>query len=273
MEKLNNVRLVRLAHVYYAHQDLTAACQFLVDFGLFEVEHHGDRVFFRGYGSELFIYCALKGDRDEFRGAAWEVESHEDLQTARDLLPRATAEYDLQTPGGGRGVTFHDPVDQFPFHLVCGQAQRDNRKTLPSMAMRMPNFPDKKQRPANETVRMNRGPAPVHKLGHFGLCVTDFDRTYVFFTRYFNLKPSELVHDGSGRYVTTFMHLDRGPEWVDHHSFFFFEGPKAHVHHSSFEVHDFDVQLLGHDWLMGKRYELAWGVGRHVMGSQIFDYW
>ena len=50
-------------------------------------------------------------------------------------------------------------------------------------------------------------------------------------------------------------------------------GPKYHVHHSSFEVHDFDIQALGHQWLREKDYDLVWGVGRHVMGSQIFDYW
>lgn len=73
--------------------------------------------------------------------------------------------------------------------------------------------------------------------------------------------------------ITVFFRLNRGDELVDHHCFFFFEGPKMHVHHSSFETHDFDAQVLGHDWLRGKGYTNCWGVGRHVMGSQIFDYW
>ena len=50
-------------------------------------------------------------------------------------------------------------------------------------------------------------------------------------------------------------------------------GPKMHVHHTSYETHDFDTQVLGHDWLRDQGYENCWGVGRHVMGSQIFDYW
>lgn len=73
--------------------------------------------------------------------------------------------------------------------------------------------------------------------------------------------------------MTAFLHLDRGRELVDHHCFFLFEGPKWHVHHSSFETHDFDTQLLGHHWLREKGYKNCWGVGRHIMGSQIFDYW
>lgn len=69
------------------------------------------------------------------------------------------------------------------------------------------------------------------------------------------------------------MHLDRGQIPVDHHCFFIFEGPVSHVHHSSFETHDFDTQLLGHHWLRQKGYKNCWGVGRHILGSQIFDYW
>ena len=69
------------------------------------------------------------------------------------------------------------------------------------------------------------------------------------------------------------MHIDRGEDLVDHHSFFIFEGPVSHVHHSSFETHDFDIQVLGHDFLREKGYKNCWGVGRHIMGSQIFDYW
>jgi hypothetical protein len=45
------------------------------------------------------------------------------------------------------------------------------------------------------------------------------------------------------------------------------------VHHCSFKVHDFDTQKLGHQWLAAKGYKSVWGVGRHILGSQIFDYW
>lgn len=141
----------------------------------------------------------------------------------------------------------------------------------------------------------------MHKLGHFGMCVTDFAKCFDFYSTYFNFFPSEvgplppsshsvdnrsherrmacsdrsvqLVHNEEGVNKTVFFRLDRGDELVDHHCFFFFEGPKMHVHHSSFETHDFDAQVLGHDWLRQKGYKNCWGVGRHVMGSQIFDYW
>jgi hypothetical protein len=47
----------------------------------------------------------------------------------------------------------------------------------------------------------------------------------------------------------------------------------TYVHHTSYEIEDFETRLLGHKWLAQKGYESVWGVGRHALGSQIFDYW
>lgn len=262
--------LKRIAHVYYTHADLEEANQFLLDFGFTTVKQTGDTIYYRGYGSEPFVYCATQGESNVFGGAAFVVDSFSDLELATQTLPLATPIHDLDAPGGGKRVVFHDPVDNCPFHLVYGQAAVEPSASFPELEY---NFPTSKHRSVNKTQRFKQGPAPVHKLGHFGLCVTDFAAAYDFFTSRFNFKPSDVIYDEDGRDITAFMHLDRGEEMVDHHSFFFFEGSKSHVHHSSFEVHDFDIQSLGHQWLEDKKYKLAWGVGRHVLGSQIFDYW
>lgn len=54
-----------------------------------------------------------------------------------------------------------------------------------------------KNRPPNETQRLEKRPAPVHKLGHFGMCVTDFAKSYEFYTTYFNFYPSEVSQHSS----------------------------------------------------------------------------
>ena len=97
-----------------------------------------------------------------------------------------------------------------------------------------------------------------------------------FYTTNFNIVPSDCVFaetNGKRQIVTIFAHLDLGESLVDHHCFFLNANPTAHVHHSSFEVHDYDTQNLGHQWLAKKGYKSVWGVGRHILGSQIFDYW
>jgi len=264
------ISLKRIAHVYYTHRDLEAAHKFLLDFGFSVVTKTDSQIYYRGYGTEPFVYCATKGEEDAFGGTGWVVDSLEDLELATKL-PNATPIHDSDTPGGGKRVTFYDEIDKFPFHLVYGQSSVEIAETFPELAY---NFPTVKHRPVNQTQRFKKGPAPVHKLGHYGVCVTNYKKAWEFWNANFNFKASEIVYDPkTGDEVMTFMHIDRGEELVDHHAFFFFEGPKFHVHHSSFEVFDFDVQMLGHTWLKDKGYENCWGVGRHVMGSQIFDYW
>jgi hypothetical protein len=117
-----------------------------------------------------------------------------------------------------------------------------------------------------------KAPAPIYKLGHVGMCVTGFPTQFEFYTTHFNFFPSKLIHNDSSDVFNTFCRLDRSDELVDHHCFFF-ASPKFHIHHSSFETHDFDTQVLGHGWLRHKGHGLSWRVGRHIMGSQIFDYW
>ena len=92
--------------------------------------------------------------------------------------------------------------------------------------------------------------------------------------------PNNLLYvspfDRPRKNVAMFAHIDRGSELIGHHSLFLVSAPpeieRPHVRHSSFEIHDMDTQAIGHDWLAKKGYKPAWGVGRHIIGSQIFDY-
>lgn len=215
------INLVRIAHVYYNHTDLQTAHQFMLDFGLQVADQTDDRIYYKGLCAEPFVYCASKGDENSFGGAAFVVESIHDLELASRILPGATDIHDVDAPGGGKRVTFYDPVDGFPFHLVFGQTPKE---VSPRPAELDYNFPHDKHRDVNKTQRFKPGPAMVDKLGHFGCCVTNFEKTYNFYTTHFNLKASDLIHDSTGKDITTFLHLDRGMEKVDHHTFFFFEG-------------------------------------------------
>lgn len=125
------VNLVRIAHVYYTHAGFERQHQFLTDFGCTEVSRlnageANETIYYRGYGSEPFVYCSTKGDEDAFGGAAFVVESREDLELATRTIPTASEIWQMkQAPGGGECVTVKDPVDGFKVHLVYGQVPRE----------------------------------------------------------------------------------------------------------------------------------------------------
>ena len=127
--------------------------------------------------------------------------------------------------------------------------------------------------------RFRNGPALVHKLGHLGLMCTNFDEEYAWYTTTFNFTPSDILHlpENEEIDVLTFMHLDRGSTYVDHHCIFLGRAPPeaehSYLHHSSYEVNDYDEQMMGHQYLADKGWDSVWGVGRHILGSQVFDYW
>lgn len=188
-------------------------------------------------------------------------------------------------PGGGHIVTITDP-EGFPVNFVHGQSPVPKRnRTLPEKLVLNDETTKLRQR---KFQRFDPGPAEVYKLGHFGLNVANFAAQMDWYTRHFNIVPSDILYipDPSADTdtaparieVALFAHINLADTLTDHHTMFLTTltpGSQLdpHVHHSSFEVHDIDTQFLGHQWLAAKRYESVWGVGRHILGSQIFDYW
>lgn len=270
------VRIKKTSFVIYYHHDLLKAKQFFLDFGMSvcaEIEGEGE-VFFQGYGPDPFVYLAkqAKDNKSSFGGAAYLVEDRGELEKA-SRIPGASAVLPLEAPGGGEIVTVHDPVGH-PVHLVHGQTQKIiENKGLQKLEV---NFEDEKPR-KGRFQRFNPGPAPVHKWGHYGVTYPQgmYENMLRWYTTYLALAPSDIVYKDDNP-ITVFFHIDRGDDFTDHHAFFFKPaklGMAPNVAHAAFEVHDFDIQQLGHDYLTSRGYELCWGVGRHVLGSQVFDYW
>ncbi|GFF94844.1 hypothetical protein IFM53868_07722 [Aspergillus udagawae] len=229
-----------LVHMRYQHPNLIDITAFLQDFGMYMAKRTANQVWYRGYGTD---------------------------QAAE--LPTGSAIKELtDAPGGGYLVTVTDP-EGFPVNLMYGQ-QLAKPGPYPESLV----FTTEVEKPRiRRFQRFEEGPAAVYKLGHYGLCVKDFPEMVAFYTTTFNLVPTDFLHVGEGsqkKNVALFAHIERG---ADYYTFFMSTNRTSHVHHCSFEVHDFDTQKLGHQWLAKKGYSSVWGVGRHILGSQIFDYW
>jgi hypothetical protein len=71
----------------------------------------------------------------------------------------------------------------------------------------------------------------------------------------------------------SFIRCDRGETPTDHHTLAMALGPRNKYLHSAFQVADLDALAAGGEYLREHGFHHSWGIGRHIEGSQIFDYW
>ena len=175
-------------------------------------------------------------------------------------------------PGGGWRTATLDP-DGLVIEVVHGVALVP---TLGDGAPRPLNMGAAFQR-LGATQRIKAGPSRIKRFGHLALNVRDPAATLAWYHARFGLIASDRVNLAPGMPVAIFTRCDRGDEPADHHSILFASamgsGGVSGLNHLSWEVCDIDDVLIGRDHLASKGRVHEWGVGRHLLGSQVFDYW
>ena len=71
----------------------------------------------------------------------------------------------------------------------------------------------------------------------------------------------------------SFIRCDCGSTPTDHHTLAMVLGPSNRYVHSAYQVCDLDAIAAGGEYLRELGYRRSRGIGRHIQGSQIFDYW
>ena len=262
--------MVKVSDVAYARfraPDLDRMETFLTDFGLVRAARTDRALYMRGTDPRHYVHVTERGE-PAFLGIGLQAASAADL----DALARtegASAVEPIDEPGGGRRVRLIDP-NGIAIEVVHGIA------TLPALSV-------PQRRPTNDGTHHDRlgarhaidaGPAHVKRLGHFVLVVNDFRETEAFYhSRFGFLNSDELYVGDRGQVLGAFMRCDRGDDFVDHHTFLAIGAGMVALNHVAFEVQDLDDLMVGHERLEQRGYQHHWGVGRHVLGSQLYDYW
>jgi catechol 2,3-dioxygenase-like lactoylglutathione lyase family enzyme len=260
------VKANALLYAHFERPDLNRARDYLVDFGLLVISQGQDELFLRGTGSTPYIYRVSRGATARFVGFGLSVASAEDLKRLANVCGRPVEAADGS--GGGSVVRLVDPQGV----AVCAHHGFAAAEPQPVRDPILCNAPTRTVR-VNDTQRPALAPPQVTKLGHLVLETPDFDRSVRWYMDLFGFIPSDVMCLADGTPVGSFMRLDRGDEPTDHHTLFVATGLESKVDHVAFEVVDLDAVEMGQQILMAKRYRHAWGVGRHLLGSQIFDYW
>lgn len=259
------IRVEDVAYVRFHVPNLVEMREFLEDFGLVVTEATENRLVVRGCGDQPVLHVAERGE-PAFAGLALRASSEKDLE--RLAKAENVKVEDLDLPGGGRRVRLTDP-DGHVVEVVAGQTLVE---PLPIHVETWNHAADHPR--LRSPKRVAPGAAHVLRLGHVVLNVSDFRASEQWYKARFGFITSDEIRVTPEIALGAFMRCDRGDLPTDHHTLFLAQSPSGPgFNHAAFEVADLDDLMRGHEHLKARSRHAEWGVGRHILGSQVFDYW
>jgi catechol 2,3-dioxygenase-like lactoylglutathione lyase family enzyme len=255
-----------IAWIRFGRRDMARAERYFTDFGLHVAARTETALYFRGVLSSHHFLVVEMAPHDVLLGFALHAASADDLAliAAAHGVPLESS----REPGGGSVVRLQDPAG-LAVEVVHGLAELPQ---LSHRGARVLNRPGDTRR-VNAPQPALSGPAEVFRLGHLALQRQELVNNTRWYMQNFGLIASdvELLPDNHCP-VLVFMRCDLGAAPTDHHSVVIAAGPRDGFDHAAFETLDLDAVALGGEWLQRKGWVHNWGVGRRVLGSQIFNY-
>lgn len=262
------IKVTDIAYGRLRSPDLDAQEAFLTAFGLVRADRTKNALYMRGTDPMHHIHVTEKG-KPEFIGLAYHAASEADLERLAETPGASTIEA-IDEPGGGKRVRLKEP-NGYQVEVVWGISR------VPSIPVRLQaiNNGEEPMARAGELMRLSRGPSRVKRIGHGVLGTPRLSETVKWFRDTLGFICSDDVYAGDKQNIIgSFNRCDCGEEYVDHHVFFCMNHERAGLNHLSFEVQDIDDVFIGHEHMRSLgEYEHMWGIGRHVLGSQVYDYW
>ena len=258
-----------LAYVRMQAPDLDLGAKFIDDFGLIVSAQTDDTIYARGTDTPHHIYILHKGEL-ACRSIAFHMHTLDDLEKLHQEAGASAIE-PLDEPGGGQVVRLTDPHG-FTVEAIYGMEHLepiDSGKALPL------NIDGERKR-VGRFADVPRGASSVKRIGHVVLETKDIEGAHNWYWQHFGILRTDKVLQPSGEIGFQFSRLDKGLEYTDHHTIgfqFCIDGIER-LQHVSFEVQNIDDVMIGHDHLMtNKACKHVWGIGRHRLGGQVYDYW
>ncbi|MEU6260980.1 VOC family protein [Streptomyces sp. NPDC047043] len=263
------IKVHDIAWLEFSKPDLERSEVFGRAFGFIPAYRDGSELHLRGTQAGAPCVIIRRGRRSRFLGPAFRAADTRDLLRLADALGARVLP--LPETLGGSVVELTDPGG-LRVRVVADTGE------LPALSGQGPqrfNFGGGIDR-VNGTQRPPREPAGVRRLGHVVLQSTTYLRTLNWYLKHLGLIVSDfLYYEGQRERGPTmsFIRCDRGGTLTDHHTLALTLGPSNRYVHSAYEVTDLDALAAGGQHLLDQGYFRSWGIGRHIQGSQIFDYW
>ena len=263
------IKVHDLAWLEFQKPDLVRAEAFAHAFGFITVSRSGEELQLRGSDPGSPCVLVRRGPTSRFVGTAFTAADEADIRRLAEANGAATRP--LPETIGGLAVDLVDPSGM-PVRVVAGTRQLE---ALPAQSAQTFNFGTELRR-VNAVQRPPRQPARVQRLGHVVLQRTKYRESLDWYLDQLGMIVSDfLFFPGQRDHGPTmsFIRCDRGQTLADHHTIALALGPTNRYIHSAYQVCDLDALAAGGEYLKDAGYQRSWGIGRHVQGSQIFDYW
>lgn len=260
-------RVTGIAYVRYQAPDLDLMEQFLLDFGLRRSCRTSSALYMRGFGNDHHIHITQLGEESRGLGLGLRVDTREDLEDIASQAGVSVTQAD--EPGGGSWAILTDP-NGFRVDILYAQNPVDPIEVRAPLTL---NTAAGAKR-LGSLQRPVRGPSHVARMEHAVLAGPNFSAARNFYENLLGMKVSDRIHAGNeDEDIVLFLHCGLGNQYTDHHTVALFNRPETGIDHSAFVALDWDDLMLGHEHLKAAGYYHEWGVGRHIMGSEVFDYW
>jgi catechol 2,3-dioxygenase-like lactoylglutathione lyase family enzyme len=258
-----------IAYVRYQVTDLDRMESFLTDFGLQRAARTDNALYMRAGGTRHHVHISEAGPQDATLGFGFHIRNASDLDRLAAHLGSSVEQN--PEPGGGLRVRLVDPAG-FVVDVLHGQLSHAPLAVRSDVST---NTATQRTRLGTK-VRLKPAPSSVMRLGHVALLVRDFAPMLAFYRDVFGFRVSDTYWAGhDGNVIAAFLHCGLGEAWTDHHTIALISASdnKSRFDHTAFEVLDLDDVMQGSEYLKSRGHVHSWGIGRHIQGSQIFDYW
>ena len=263
------IKVQDIAWLEFQKPGLARAEAFANAFGFATALRTHDELHLRGTDADTPCVIIRRGSGSRFLGAAYQAENEADVlrlagATRADTRP-------LPETLGGLTVDLVDPSG-VPVRVVAGTHPLES---LSSQSPHILNFGRELLR-VNALQRPPREPAKVQRLGHVVLQTTRYREALNWYLDNLGMIVSDFLFFPGQRErgpTMSFIRCDRGSTPADHHTLALALGPQNRYVHSAYQVCDLDALAAGGEYLAELGYFRSWGIGRHIQGRQIFDYW
>lgn len=158
--------------------------------------------------------------------------------------------------GSSEGFWFTDPDGNVIQIMSCGKSMPDSKAPLfdENIAAGVRGAPPRSAAPSVSPIR----------LAHIVLFTPSVSRATDFYQRAVGVVVADRSRD-----LIAFTY---GRHGSDHHMLAFLRSDRRGLHHTSWDVGGIGAVGLGAERLRGAGYRHQWGLGRHVLGSNYFNY-